>query len=333
MPDTQPSTAVRFSPRRLGHANLFVGALERSIRFYVDVCGIEEVRREPGIAAGFLSNGNTHHDVGLMQASGVTRIGRDGHVQVSSGRGHVAGLNHFGWEMDTEAALVAAWRRAKAAGVEIHRLTDHQLSHSVYLFDPEGNLHEFYADALTDWRSIFNPTREDLVSGDWNPDAVEPMQEPHWHAHPEVRRVPNAVFHPARITHAGLAVRDFAGMRQFFTEVAGLDPVPGRTTDDVVCLRGAASPGLDLILIAARDGIAPGMHHTAYQVKSEDELLASERAARDNRVEIELIVDRPSKRSIFVRDPDRMLVEFYVRRGDAGEDLSQAPPALRPYLA
>ena len=333
MPDTLQSSAVRFAPRRLGHANLFVGQLERSMRFYIDVCGIEEVRREPGIAAGFLSNGNTHHDVGLMQASGETRIGRDGHVQVSSGRGHTAGLNHFGWEMDTEASLVSAWKRAKAAGAEIHRLTDHQISHSVYMFDPEGNLHEFYADALKDWRSIFNPSRDDLVSGEWNPEAALPTQEPKWHLAPERRRVPSAVFHPVRITHAALAVRDLDKMRRFFTEVGGLEPVPGGEAEGISLLRGAASPGLDLVLTAARDDIAPGMHHASYEVESEDELRQSESAARKKGIEIEMILDRPSKRSIFVRDPDRMLIEFYVRRGAEREDLARVPVALRAYFA
>ena len=61
---TEP--AVRFHPRRLGHANLFVSDLDRSMRFYSAVCGLEEVRREPAIRIGFLSNGNTHHDVGLV---------------------------------------------------------------------------------------------------------------------------------------------------------------------------------------------------------------------------------------------------------------------------
>jgi catechol 2,3-dioxygenase len=333
MPDTLEKTAARFAPRRLGHANLFVGALDRSMRFYVDVCGIEEVRREPGIAAGFLSNGNTHHDVGLMQASGEVRLGRGGHVQVSSGRGHAAGLNHFGWEMDTEAALVAAWKRAKAANVEIHRLTDHQLSHSVYLFDPEGNLHEFYADSLKDWRSIFNPSRDDLISGDWNPEAAAPMQEPNWDPHPERRRVEDAVFHPVRISHAGLVVQDLERMRRFFTEVGGLEPVEGGEAEGIVLLRGFAAAGPSLALIAARDGAAPGLHHASYEVADEEELLASERAAREKGVEIELILDRPAKRSVFVRDPDRMLIEFFARRDGAREDLTRAPAALRPYLA
>ena len=69
---------VRFRPRRLGHANLFVSDLDRSMRFYNAVCGLEEVRREPAIRIGFLSNGNTHHDVGLVQSSTARRVGRGG---------------------------------------------------------------------------------------------------------------------------------------------------------------------------------------------------------------------------------------------------------------
>ena len=58
---------IKFRPRRLGHVNLTVSDLERSMAFYTRVLGIEEVRREPDIKAGFLSNGNTHHDVALVE--------------------------------------------------------------------------------------------------------------------------------------------------------------------------------------------------------------------------------------------------------------------------
>ena len=57
---------VDFHPRRLGHVNLYVSQLERSIEFYRDTCGIELVRIEAAIRGGFHSNGNTHHDVGLI---------------------------------------------------------------------------------------------------------------------------------------------------------------------------------------------------------------------------------------------------------------------------
>ena len=59
-----------FKPRRLGHVNLFVGDLEESTLFYTEIAGIELVRREPGIDAVFVSNGNTHHDIALMQCKG-----------------------------------------------------------------------------------------------------------------------------------------------------------------------------------------------------------------------------------------------------------------------
>jgi catechol-2,3-dioxygenase len=75
---------VRFQPRRLGHVNLYVSQLERSIAYYEKVCGIELVRIEAAIRAGFHSNGNTHHDIGLIEISkGEARLGRDGKVQIA----------------------------------------------------------------------------------------------------------------------------------------------------------------------------------------------------------------------------------------------------------
>ena len=119
----QIEAAVRFGPRRLGHVNLFVEDLERSLQFYEGVCGIEEVAREPGIGAGFLSNGNTHHDVGLIEVSEGTAVrGRGGHLQIPADRGKRAGLNHLGWELENEAELVAAYRRAQALALPVHRL-------------------------------------------------------------------------------------------------------------------------------------------------------------------------------------------------------------------
>ena len=53
----QDIAPVVFSPRRIGHANLFVGDLEKSMHFYGAICGFEEVFREEHIGAGFLSGG------------------------------------------------------------------------------------------------------------------------------------------------------------------------------------------------------------------------------------------------------------------------------------
>lgn len=327
------STTVLFAPRRLGHANIFVGELERSMRFFNQVCGIEEVRREPGIGAGFLSNGNTHHDIGAMQCGGGVRIGIGGHVQIPEGRGQRPGLNHLGWEMENEAVLARAWQRAVAAGVEIHRTADHQLAHSVYVFDPDGNLHEFYADVVDDWRTVFNPQREDLVTSQWEPAAQLPSEASRWPRDPQIRVVPDAVFKPKRMARAAIVAKDFPRLKAFFIEVAGLEPVVDMQTDDCVLLRGSATrDGWDLALFAPRHGLQPGLHHAVFEMTDEAELIAAERKASASGTDIELIIDRPDKRSIFIRDPDGMRFEFRCARPGRAPLPADVPASLQIYL-
>ena len=301
---------VHFSPRRLGHANLFVGELDRSVRFYNRICGLEEVRREPGIGAGFLSNGNTHHDVGLVQVAGEERVGVGGHVQITRSRMKRPGLNHLGWELESEKQLVDAYERALAVGLAIHRTTDHQISHSVYVFDPEGNLNEFYADAMHDWRSVFNPERDDLVSSYWNPLATPPSDEPMYDTSPDLRRVDSAVFHARRITRAILVAADLNRLRRFYEDIGGLAPVSEDPAGGFVCLRGTRSH-CDLVLFAARDGLHPGLHHVSFEVDTATDLDRAAATLLERGNEIERRIDAETKRSVFVRDPDGIRVELY----------------------
>jgi catechol 2,3-dioxygenase len=318
--------AARFSPRRLGHANLFVTDLDRSMTFYNRVCGLEEVRREPGIAAGFLTNGNTHHDIGLMEVGKEARVGVGGHTQVAESRMKRAGLNHLGWELENEKQLVEAYERAVAAGVEIHRTTDHQISHSVYVFDPEGNLNEFYADAMDDWRTVFNPDREDLISGHWDPLAAPRDTRPRYSPNPDLRQVEGAAFHSLRITHAVLVAKDLERLRRFYEDVGGLTPVSEAPDGAFLCLKGT-SARYDLVLFPEREGLAPGLHHVAFEVGDADlepgaEMLKSLGFEAERRFEIE------SKRSIFVKDPDGIGIEFYTPGARVGDiDIARAGPA------
>jgi catechol 2,3-dioxygenase len=313
--EQQTELAVRFHPRRLGHANLFVSDLDRSMRFYHAVCGLEEVRREPAIRIGFLSNGNTHHDVGLVQISSNQRVGRDGFV-MSRGDRSAAGLNHLGFEMENEVELVEAYRRARARGVEIHRTVDHLLSRSVYLPDPEGNVLEFYADVTKDWRSIFCPEREDLVTGSWTPGDPAPSTEPHYWPSVEVRRVEDAVFHPLRVTHAALIVEDFERALDFYTEVAGLELVSPSRAGAIATLRGARSDG-DLTLVAAGPDRARGLHHVGFALADEVDLDGAAGRLREVGMALAAEVDHPAKRAVFVRDPDGLMVELFVKRSAA----------------
>ena len=298
-----------FKPRRLGHANLFVGDLEKSVDFYSNVAGIQLVRREPGIEAAFHSNGNTHHDVGLIQCKNGARIGIGGYVQPSSFRGQYPGLNHFGWEMNSEAELVAAVRRAEAVGVKIVNYANHQISHSAYVPDPESNYHEFYADTVEDWRTIFNLEREELVSEQWDWTRNVPGRPP-IHPPADERSVPGAIFHPRRINHATLAVADLDRASQFFRFVGGMTVTSGG--DGTAAVHSSASP-LDLVLVSSKLGLEPGLVGISFVVIDDTALARSQQSAARGQLVL-AATESDAKRSVVVRDPDGLLVEFYSPR-------------------
>ena len=323
--------AVRFSPRRLGHVNLFVENLERSMQFYEGVCGIEEVAREPGIGAGFLSNGNTHHDVGLIQVSeGTAKRGRGGHLQIPADRGKRAGLNHLGWELENEVELVAAYRRAEAVALPLHRLADHQISHSVYLFDPDGHLHEFYADAMKDWRSFFRGEM-DLITGEWTPDNPPASSEAKYDPNPEIQRVDAALVHSVRTSHAVFLTNDLTRLQAFYTGVAGLQVVFSSVDGRCVCLSGSSTRGgLDVALITSND--SPGLHHFAFEVGDTDELDAAEQALAGGSFRVERQVSNDLKDSVFLHDPDGLRVEFFVRLREDFAGIEAASVTDRPFF-
>ena len=202
---------VMFSPRRLGHANLFVGELERSSEFYTNVCGLTEVFREPPIKAIFLSNGSSHHDVALIEVSRKARKAGDGSSLISEKRGMTPGLNHFGWEMENEAVLLEAYERALESGLPIHRTADHQVSHSVYLFDPEGNYHEFYADAAKDWREVWQHGNTEVLTVKWTPDNAERSTDPHYAVDPELTPQPGAIIPSRQVGYGVIVAEDYRG--------------------------------------------------------------------------------------------------------------------------
>lgn len=317
---------VHFSPRRLTHANLFVHDVEQSLRFYNQVCGLEIVLRQPKIRAGFVSNGNTHHDVGMIQVTPDELIGEDGHRILAPGQGARAGLNHVGWEMESEFELTKAHRRAIAAGWKIHRTVRHQTSHSVYVFDPDGNVHEFYADTVKDWRNLYDRSR--TVSGQWNPGENPPSMQARYHADPEIRRVEGAPLHPACVTHVVLLARNFDRMRQFFTEGAGLHEA---SWDEDAGLATYASPAaryaFTVAIVRAPAGAGPevrGLHHVSFVVPTEAEIVLGRERLRAAGIAIEREAELAHKRSLFIRDPNGVLLEFYAPR--AGAPVTSSDP-------
>jgi catechol 2,3-dioxygenase len=136
--------------KELGHLVLYVRNLERSVAFYRDVLGWRQVLPAEGEPASFpaaaFSSGRTHHELLLIE------VGEDAQP-LPQGR-HV-GLYHFGLKVgDTDDELRDALARLKQAGVTVVGATDHTVTHSLYILDPDGNEIELYIDvAGVDWAS------------------------------------------------------------------------------------------------------------------------------------------------------------------------------------
>jgi catechol-2,3-dioxygenase len=121
---------MTISPVRLNHAVLFVSDLERSVRFYNDVFGMDVIAREPRANAAFLRlprSGN-HHDLGLFGVGTAGEPKRRGAI----------GLYHLAWQLDTIDELAAA----RQLLIETDAYTgesSHGATLSLYGADPDGN--------------------------------------------------------------------------------------------------------------------------------------------------------------------------------------------------
>ncbi|WP_454740165.1 VOC family protein [Cupriavidus necator] len=302
-----------FAPRRLGHVNLWVDDLEISENFYSAVCGLNVEFWEPDLQATFLGTGHTPHDLGMMKTTGgVDRYGRNGLLQLPGTIGLKPGLNHLAWELENEAALVDAWRRLKAAGVPLDLTVDHQVAHSVYLFDPDHNYNEFYCDTVKDWRSVLSGEME-LLTSTWDPDAVEPSTVGLYDDAPVLRHVADASLHPRRITHAVLQTARFDAMLDFYTRIGGLQVV--RQAEGIAYLGASlAAYPYNLVLVVADNA---AYHHAAFELEDEATLEAALQALGARGITPERVVDVPWKRALFLRDPDGQYSEWYVWRDAA----------------
>jgi catechol 2,3-dioxygenase len=130
----------------LGHVVLFVADLERSRRFYGDVLGFKELATMGSQAVVFASaSGRTHHELLLIE------VGSDA-TPIPGGRR--LGMYHFGLKIgESDDELRAALGELEAAGVPVVGTSDHGVTHSAYILDPDGNEIELYIDVQPErWR-------------------------------------------------------------------------------------------------------------------------------------------------------------------------------------
>ena len=121
-------------PKQVGHLVLNVSDVEASTKFYTDILGFEIAVSRPG--ATFLTCGEIHHDLALFQASGDSPATRKGNI----------GLNHFAVQVEDFDSLRDLYHSLIENDIKVDRTTDHGMTGSLYLEDPDGNGIEFYYD-------------------------------------------------------------------------------------------------------------------------------------------------------------------------------------------
>jgi catechol 2,3-dioxygenase len=232
--------------------------------------------------------------------------------------------------MESEALLVQAYRAALESQVEIHRTTDHKISRSIYLFDPDGNYLEFYCDATRDWRAVYASYEGKLISEEWDPLAREPNPEPMYEPAARIEQPEDSVFAPRRLARATVLVKRLDVSLPFYVEVAGMSVVADRSDDGYAVLSGGAD-GIDLALFEARGGDTPGLHHLSFELPDLNALERglARRAERAPEVDVETL-ELPTKRSAVVRDPDGIACELFVDR-EAPGDVSASP--ITPFVS
>ncbi len=132
--------------KELGHLVLYVRDVKRSAEFYGQVLGWEPAFPDTlGIPAAAFTSGRTHHELLLIE------VGDEAEPQP---RGRHLGLYHFGLKVgDSDDELRQAVVRLNESDVTIVGASDHTVTHSLYILDPDGNEVELYIDVPgVDWR-------------------------------------------------------------------------------------------------------------------------------------------------------------------------------------
>lgn len=145
--------------QELGHLVLYVRDLERSRRFYGEVLGWDEIAGKVplSVPAAAFTSGRTHHELLLIEV---------GETAAPLPRGRRVGLYHFGLKIgDSDDDLREVVDHLANHDVPVKGASDHTVTHSLYIEDPDGNEIELYVDVMPAdrWRSdpsvVFAPIR------------------------------------------------------------------------------------------------------------------------------------------------------------------------------
>ena len=197
-PTLDPAAAI-------GAVHLTVSDLDRSIAFYRDRIGLRHASRA-GAVARFRS-GDTNRDlVVLTEMPGARRVPG------------TTGLYHFAILLPTRRDLALAFRHLSEVGQRFAGYSDHLVSESLYLADPDGNGIEIYRDRpRAEWpQEADGSFRLDTLPLDLDGLLHEiegTSDRAGW------RELPSET----RVGHVHLQVSDLPASEAFYADVLGMD--------------------------------------------------------------------------------------------------------------
>ena len=123
--------------QHLGHVVFYVRDLNRSLTFFRDLLRFDEVGKI-GDHVSALTSGRTHHEILLIEVGDAP-----GPMQ-----GKRIGLYHIGIKIgNTLNELRLVRDELIEHGIQIDGASDHTVTQSLYVRDPDGNEVELYVDA------------------------------------------------------------------------------------------------------------------------------------------------------------------------------------------
>ncbi|TPG84555.1 VOC family protein [Pseudomonas mandelii] len=118
------------------HLSLSVSDPDVSARWYGDILGMHESAR--GESWVMMAFGTKHHDIALLRAEPGAHQGG-------------LGLQHYGLEIAGDmTTLRQLYGMLLGKGVEVVKITDHEIGNGVYFNDPDGNRMEFFLETEHD---------------------------------------------------------------------------------------------------------------------------------------------------------------------------------------
>lgn len=151
---------MSYTPKHLGHVNIYVRNVERSQQWYADVLGLHTYDYMPGRAAFLSADLQQSHEVALIQVGDEAPLQQKGQV----------GLNHMAWMMHSLDDLKESYQRLKEKNIPIDHVSDHGISVGIYFRDPDGNGIEIsYEMPRSEWYR-----NDKIFSGEGRPRGLFP---------------------------------------------------------------------------------------------------------------------------------------------------------------